>query len=69
MYLWVWSSPREPDTSIMGVSPGGESDWERKTVHGEVVPEFVEVEVAVLRPEPACGRLGLSAKTMKEDRG
>jgi hypothetical protein len=25
--------------------------------------------VAVLRPEPACGRLGLSAKTMKEDRG
>jgi hypothetical protein len=35
----------------------------------EVVPEFVEVEVAVLRPEPACGRLGLSAKTMKEDRG
>jgi len=29
----------------------------------EVVPEFVEVEVAVLRPEPVCGRLGLSAKT------
>ena len=31
----------------------------------EVVPEFVEVEVAVLRPEPVCGRLGLSAKTKR----
>ena len=31
----------------------------------EVVPEFGEAAVAALRPEPACSRLELSAKTRR----
>lgn len=35
----------------------------------EVVPEFVEVEVAVLRPEPAGWQTRVVSARHKEDRG